>query len=1068
MPDTDAGCATAADCDDGIFCNGEELCNMGACAEGTPPCGDDMCLEETDMCADDCAEPDADGDGVDRIECGGDDCDDEDPGRYPGNPEICDAEGIDEDCDMTTVGDLDVDGDGHISDECCNGDTCGDDCADKLPDFFAGATEVCDLRDQDCDGNVDEGVSVTLFEDLDGDLYGDGTEILACAGSARTSTSDIDCDAAEPRTHGAQVEVCDGIDNDCDDIVDEDTVTFPWYPDTDGDGFGDPGETPIVACAPPDGYSQLPLDCDDSDGTLYPAADELCNARDDNCDGVAGYVIAPGDTEDDDRDGYPDEGCGGNDCDDRDPYNYPGGIELCDELDNDCDGTVDEDSTDVDWYLDADGDGYGDSSDVVSSCERQLGRVLVGGDCADGNPVVHPGRLEVCNAVDDDCDGTVDEGGLGAILAFRDMDGDGYGDPAVTMPFCSGSIDAGYVAFAGDCDDSNMEIRPGVADDCDTVDDDCDGLFDEDGLIDWYPDFDGDDYGTGGVILTQCAEPANAADNADDCDDENDAIFPMATEICDDVDQDCDTNVDEGLPDEIFYPDMDGDGSAATDATAVLQCRATGNLVPTKTDCDDTDENVFVGATEVCDGIDNNCDSIIDTDATDNFCGGTDTTGICLASADPGQCACMTAGLADCDAIQSNGCETTLATSNFHCGACGNACSDIQYCDDSGAMPTCATAALIGMEGGATTMCGEREGGRFQCWGQSKGLIGGNSNTAQLATALEPYDVVDFSMSLDFNYWHHCAIVVDSSSGDRDIYCMGRNGYGQLGRGFTTSPYYDFVAIGRIDTTVDETINDWEELSVGGGYTLARRANGEIWGWGLQDRGQLTQATNQNYLTPVRVAPTISDAIAISANWRGACALRMGGTVECWGGDSNGALGNGSGGTTHTPTQVLVPGDTALMNAEQVTMAGSGGCARLSDATVWCWGAVRGDGVTGSGSQYAVQTMSVAGAADVSCGDASCCAAAGGNAWCWGSSGAGQLGDDTSSPVFYNAPDRVITSGGSPLGLVIDVEGGRGFNCARTNTQQVVCWGEGSDGQLGRGENADRLNAGAPTYVVGL
>ena len=94
---------------------------------------------------------------------------------------------------------VDVDGDGHISAACCNGTTCGDDCADRLADVFAGATETCDLRDQDCDGNVDEGVSVMLFEDLDGDLYGDSRTLVACAGMARTSTTDIDCDRSSNR-----------------------------------------------------------------------------------------------------------------------------------------------------------------------------------------------------------------------------------------------------------------------------------------------------------------------------------------------------------------------------------------------------------------------------------------------------------------------------------------------------------------------------------------------------------------------------------------------------------------------------------------------------------------------------------------------------------------------------------------------------------------------------------------------------------------------------------------------------------------------------------------------------
>ncbi|NIR42196.1 MAG: hypothetical protein GWN79_04490, partial [Actinobacteria bacterium] len=688
----------------------------------------------------------------------------------------------------------------------------------------------------------------------------------------------------------------------------------------------------------------------------------------------------------------------------------------------------------------ADGDGYGDSSDVVTSCERQPGRVLVGGDCMDGNPVVHPGRLETCNAVDDDCDGTVDEGGLGSVLGFRDADSDGYGDPTMTMAFCEGAIGAGYVTFGGDCDDSTNEVRPGVADSCNGVDDDCDGALDEDGAIDWYADFDNDDYGTGGVVLTQCAEPANAADNADDCNDEDPDIRPMATELCDDVDQDCDSNVDEGLPLEIFYEDLDGDGYAADTATAVTQCRATGNLVAVRGDCDDGDEHVNPDATEVCDGIDNDCDGDIDTDALDNFCGGTDTTGICLAGADPGQCECMTAGLADCDANQGNGCETNLATSNLHCGACGNACSDIQYCDDSGATPTCVTSALVGFVTGARNTCAEREGGRYQCWGRAQGLMAANSSTAEIATTLEPYDVVDFGMSWDLNYWHHCAIV-DDGTGAKDIYCLGKNNEGQLGRGFTSGT--ETLGIARIDATIDDTIDDWEELAMGNAWTLARRANGEIWGWGRNTSRQLTTNAVASEPTPVRVT-TIADAIGIGAGFLQSCALRTGGSVECWGGDTNGALGNGpSVFNSPTPRPVLTVGDTPLANAVQIDMRDYGGCARLSGGTVWCWGAARGDGPATGGSQYAVQSASVASAQDIGCGTNSCCAAAGGNAWCWGAQGEGQLGDDNYSvSVQYDPPEQVVLNDGTtPLGGVIEVDGGRFFNCARTNTQQMVCWG---------------------------
>jgi len=1067
---SDAGsCAADSDCDDGLYCNGSETCSMGACVIGVAPCEADRCIEAEARCTEGCAGSDMDADGVLSIACGGDDCDDSDPDRYPGNPEICDAEGHDEDCDPTTVGDVDVDGDGHISAECCNGDVCGDDCADRLADIFAGATETCDLRDQDCDGDVDEGVALTLQEDRDGDLYGDGTEVIACAGSARTSTSDIDCDNADPQRHGAQVEVCDGADNDCDGEVDENTVAFPWYPDADGDGFGDPREDATVSCAPPSGgtWSLLPLDCDDADGTLHPAADELCNARDDNCDGVAGYEITRGDTEDDDFDGYADATCGGDDCDDRDPFNHPNGVELCDGLDNDCDGTVDEDATDVDWYLDADHDGYGDPGDTVSSCERQPGRVLVGGDCADGNPLIHPGVIDRCNGFDDDCDGTMDEDQVGAVLGFRDMDGDGWGDTSMSTRACSGALPDGYVPVPGDCNDSVAEFNPGAADLCDGVDNDCDLVVDEEPDIDWYADGDGDGYGAGAVIATQCADLGGAASRAGDCNDGDDTIAPMAPEFCDAMDQDCDGNVDEALPTGTYYPDADGDGYAPMSAMGMAACGPIGGLVertPETVDCDDTDDQVSPGATDVCDGLDNDCSGTVD-DGLDNFCGGTGTTGVCAVGGAIGQCACDSPAIADCDTLQGNGCETTLATSNLHCGACGNACTANQFCNAG----TCAAAPIEGLVMGSESSCAVRAGGRVQCWGKPQALrSGGDATSAVAAEVVDSLSgVVQFASGWDYNYWHHCAIVEDAA-GDRDIYCWGKNHLGQLGIGTTNPATTTVTTPTRIVASVDDMIDDWEEIVLGSPWTLARRANGEIWGWGSNDRFQLGISPVGTEPTPVRIT-TIDDAIGLAAGFQASCALRMGGTVECWGGDTNGALGNGAGGNGPTPGPVVTASGT-LTDVVEIDSAQNGTCARKSDGTVWCWGLPEPDGsATSSTPVFAVQALGIAGATDIGCGPFSCCAAAGGNAWCWGSEGEGQQGDGTTSTARDTSPDRVVLADGTtPLGGVIGVEGGRSTNCALLNTQQVVCWGHGDDGNLGRGTLSDAANAGAPDVVMGL
>jgi hypothetical protein len=110
-------CNIDNECDDGIWCNGAETCSAGHCQPGVPPCdAGTQCFAETRSCSTVCE--DKDGDGFPAIHCGGNDCDDNNANRYPGNVEICDARGIDEDCDTSTVGDLDEDGDGFVSPNC--------------------------------------------------------------------------------------------------------------------------------------------------------------------------------------------------------------------------------------------------------------------------------------------------------------------------------------------------------------------------------------------------------------------------------------------------------------------------------------------------------------------------------------------------------------------------------------------------------------------------------------------------------------------------------------------------------------------------------------------------------------------------------------------------------------------------------------------------------------------------------------------------------------------------------------------------------------------------------------
>ena len=159
------------------------------------------------------------------------------------------------------------------------------------------------------------------------------------------------------------------------------------------------------------------------------------------------------------------------DCDDDDASVHPDAEEVCDAVDNDCDGSVDE-GVGESWYADADGDGYGDPEAAVQACDAPSGTVADSTDCDDGDATVNPDADEVCDAVDNNCDGTVDEG-----LAqdwYADADGDGYGDPDTAAQGCEQP--SGMIAQGDDCDDTSNAVYPGAAETAgDGIDSDCDG-----------------------------------------------------------------------------------------------------------------------------------------------------------------------------------------------------------------------------------------------------------------------------------------------------------------------------------------------------------------------------------------------------------------------------------------------------------------------------------------------------------------------------------------------------------------------------------------------------------------
>ncbi len=468
--------------------------------------------------------------------------------------------------------------------------------------------------------------------------------------------TDEDCDDNNAEIHPNADEICDGLDNDCDGEVDEDNaVDAPtWYADTDADGWADEAST-TTACEQPSGYLSAEAigDCDDSNPHVNPGADEVCNDIDDDCDELVDEddaLDAPTWYADADDDGWGDEAStttacerpsghvsaeAVGDCADTDPEVNPDADEVCDGLDNDCDGEVDEDSA-VDaptWYADADADGFGDEDSAAVACEQLSDHVAAGEafDCDDTNAAINPDAQEdYCNGVDDDCDGAVDEwpdeDADGSMTWYADADGDGYGDASTTVvdhEDCGAP--SGYLADDTDCDDTNASINPSEDEYCDGIDTDCSGVDDDDYAIDagtWYTDADSDSWGDPDSSTSSCDQPSgHVADNTD-CDDADAAVYPGADEYCNSTDDDCDGDVDEGTPIDAIeqWPDADGDGHGSTYEASITDCSLMSGYATSDDDCDDGDATVNPSATEdSCNDIDDDCDGDVDESATETL-----------------------------------------------------------------------------------------------------------------------------------------------------------------------------------------------------------------------------------------------------------------------------------------------------------------------------------------------------------------------------------------------------------------------------------------------------------------
>jgi hypothetical protein len=708
-------------------------------ASANPFASEDACAQCGDGIDQDCNGGDAicvdaDNDGV--ADCTEGTCGAGDPKVAPGLPELCD--GVDQDCDDQTD-------EGYGTGESCGQGACeggtvvcsAGGLATECSSAAIAEPEICgNSVDDDCDGATDEGCSE---HDLDGDGFGADT------GDCNDADAGVFPGAPEPccsRTLQGQPGALGACDKNCDESVD-----FCAATDVDEDGY-----------SPPE-------DCDDGDSAVYPGAPEPCgDGVDQDCDGAD---LSCGGLVDADEDGFGAD----VDCDDGDSARYPGAPELCDGVDQDCDGQTDEGNPGTNGGeacgesagacvpgkrvcvngptdglspgmiaclggtgpVDETCDGVDEDCDGATDEAFSVGGQVVGGVCdgggACGQGIVEcasataarcstsPGGSqgggageETCNGVDDDCDGTIDEGLAGLADSGCSLEGvcgavDAGGEPLATAT-CRVNPDPPE-SFGWDCDYSAVEgYSADEAGNCDALDNDCDGETDDGLALGTGCDGDDEDSCDNGVLV--CTEDGSAVF----CDEGGASV---AVESCDGKDNDCDSETDEdfkaGGSVSFDGGPFAGDAGKALGegcgvglcAGGVIQCKAGS---PQGLKC----SSGGLAVVEKCNGVDDDCDGETDeTFPVGSTCGiGACAGGVVECGANGGtRCSTMPAGVAQGQPGSAS--KATPEVCNGKDDDCdGKSDEDLTSVVDAG----CSTQGVCGDEGVASATC---SAGKWVC-----------------------------------------------------------------------------------------------------------------------------------------------------------------------------------------------------------------------------------------------------------------------------------------------------------------------------------------------------------------
>ena len=351
-------------------------------------------------------------------------------------------------------------------------------------------------------------------------------------------------------------------------------------------------------------------------------------------------------------------------------------------------------------------------------------------------------------------------------------------------------------------------------------------------------------------------------------------------------------------------------------------------------------------------------------------------------------------------------------------------------------------SGVVAIAAGNAHTCAVEVSGWTYCWGFNSYLELGRNGT-ETNTDIPQFvgNLGGSVISVAAGYGHTCVLVKDGS-----VSCWGDNSWGEVGNGYTV-PGPDPGA-GKAQKALIS--GPAIQVVAGGNHSCALMVDGSVQCWGSNSNGQLGNGSNDDSNVPVTVpiknlAARGAVRLGIGEYASHSCALLANGKAECWGANGRGQLGIGTNTGSSTPQNV-----TVTSGIKSMVTGGVRTCAVLADGTAWCWGGSDygelGDG-SNTDSLTAVQVSVPASVLSMSAGGSSCALAIDSTVWCWGSNSGGQLGNGTTTDSWV--PTQVIDAFGAVLSGVKAVTMGEDAACALLANGTVDCWGEDYSGQLG-------------------